>query len=208
MRWYACFGVVALAAFFDVAAVQAHSFKLAVVAPFSGPEAERGQRLLEGFLVATTEADSHPEETSDGHLGGLDSHVLRIDIGGGRASALAAVEGLLADSETQIIAGLIPPGLWPMLGRPLLESGRIYIDMTGRGASVRGLLRLPKVAPERLQRFARTYEDLYGRAPAEFAQRGYAAARLIDRAIRAVGGDMLDGASLRAAFEAAAGDPG
>ena len=55
----------------------AHSFNVALIIPAS-PE---GREIRDGFMLATTERDSHPDEESDGHLGGLDVYVTVIEAG-------------------------------------------------------------------------------------------------------------------------------
>lgn len=55
--------------------VQAHEFTVLIVSSFTGPEATIGKSVRDGFLVASAEQDGHPEETSNGHLGGLDVHL-------------------------------------------------------------------------------------------------------------------------------------
>ena len=63
--------------------LQAHSFDIAVVAPYPGSQAQVGASLWQGMRIATREADGHEDEASDGHLGGVDSNLLRIDSAGG-----------------------------------------------------------------------------------------------------------------------------
>ena len=57
----------------------AHRFYVALVIPFSNAVADQGRQYRQGFMLATTERDSHPDEESDGHLGGLDVYVSVID---------------------------------------------------------------------------------------------------------------------------------
>ena len=49
----------------------AHVFDIAVIAPYSGPQAHVGPNLWHGMRVATRESDGHAFETADGHLGGV-----------------------------------------------------------------------------------------------------------------------------------------
>lgn len=53
------------------------------------------------------------------------------------------------------------------------------------------------------QRFVADFQADYGRLPSSFAAQGYDAARLIDAAVRDVGGDVGNKAALRAAFRKA-----
>ena len=60
----------------------AHSFNVTLVIPLSGDAAVRGRQFRQGFMLATAERDSHPDQESDGHLGGLDVYVHVIDARG------------------------------------------------------------------------------------------------------------------------------
>ena len=56
--------------------LHAHYFDVAIVVPPGD-----GQAAMQAFLLASAERDGHPDETSDGHLGGLDSHVTIVENG-------------------------------------------------------------------------------------------------------------------------------
>ncbi len=53
-----------------------HSFNLVFIAPSSAQQAESIER---GLRLAAREQDAHAFEESDGHLGGLDVYLIRID---------------------------------------------------------------------------------------------------------------------------------
>ncbi len=89
----------------------AHSFNLGFVAPLSGPLAETGQQALDGFMLATTEQDAHLFEESDGHLGGLDSYVIKIDSSVDDKTTIDRIESLLRNKEPLFIAGVFSPGI-------------------------------------------------------------------------------------------------
>ncbi|MDH3475156.1 MAG: hypothetical protein OEM59_15865 [Rhodospirillales bacterium] len=181
--------------------VQAHSFKLGFVAPLSGPQAAVGEALRDGLMVATRERDSHPDEVSDGHLGGLDVYVLPVDgaLDGARdgAAVLAEANALMAGEGVEILAAALPGALTVAMREAAQARRTVFIDMNGA---------LPPVTADGgpgEAAFAATFEADTGRAPPPAAYRGYRTARLVDRAIRALGGDLSDRAALRAAIEAA-----
>lgn len=62
------------------AGVQAHAFTVLLVSSFSGVNAAIGPAVRDGFLLASAEQDAHLDETANGHLGGLDVHLLYFDI--------------------------------------------------------------------------------------------------------------------------------
>ena len=64
----------------------AHSFNVTMIIPAGAAEA-----ALRAFLVASSERDNHPDETSDGHLGGVDSHVQFVGFDGDGQASLANV---------------------------------------------------------------------------------------------------------------------
>lgn len=53
------------------APAMAHEFELLLLAPPDAPEAVLEQ-MRAAFLIASHERDNHPDETSEGHLGGMD----------------------------------------------------------------------------------------------------------------------------------------
>ena len=89
--------------------VQAHGFNVGFMAPLSGPSAHQGQQALNGFLLATRERDGHALEESDGHLGGLDSYVIRIDSGGGIDAVRVQLDELLRGEELVFLTGVSGP---------------------------------------------------------------------------------------------------
>ncbi|MDO8982322.1 hypothetical protein, partial [Cypionkella sp.] len=55
----------------------AHSFTAALIVVGDNREAGLAE-AVRGFLLAADERDGHANETSDGHLGGVDVHVLPL----------------------------------------------------------------------------------------------------------------------------------
>lgn len=191
---------LALCGVLSVESATAHSFKLGFIAPLSGPESRLGKEALDAFLFATGERDSHPGEKSDGHLGGLDSYVIRIDSAQGVAFVQGRIRVLSAD-RIPFITGVFTPeiangviaafsGTQPLLVDPL-DCGiyRASAGMPDRLSTVAGA------------RFSEVFKAKYGYDPGAYAARGYIAARLIAATVRAVGDKISDRSALKSAFE-------
>ena len=67
---------------------KAHSFNVGMVIALAEPSIADAAQVRNGFLLSTRERDSHPDEESDGHLGGAGRLSLH-----GRSGARIAVEG-------------------------------------------------------------------------------------------------------------------
>ncbi len=161
---------------------EAHSFRVGFVAPASGPRASIGASARDGFMLATRERDGHSDEESDGHLGGLDVYLLIIDSGEGRDSVLAKIRELVEGRQIEFLTGIVPPELAAGI-HSRTRGGRPYFVDTEvlSGSNVSTMDGAP---------FAAAFAAMYGRAPDRAAFRGYGAARRIDRAVRAVAGDL------------------
>ena len=110
--------------------VSAHSFKVALVASVSGPKAGPGKHARDGFMLATTERDSHPDQESDGHLGGLDVYVTLIDPLHSPATARAAIRTLIGKGGIDfVVAGDDPKVLEAI--HPLVTGSAIFLIGTG-----------------------------------------------------------------------------
>jgi hypothetical protein len=90
---------------------RAHSFNLGFVTTLTGPHASRGKQALDGFLLATGERDAHPGEESDGHLGGLDVYVFRIDSNLGAEAVRRRLRELLRGQRLMFVTGVYEPGV-------------------------------------------------------------------------------------------------
>lgn len=158
----------------------AHEFTVAIVVPLSGPDASIGQAALNGFRTATRERDGHANETSEGHLGGVDVQMEPIDSATGAAALIGAVKGLGA------VVVYAP-------------DARVADTLTA------GLPDAVVLGPDSVSAppkdFAQRYTAEHGIAPTTAAESGYGAAQRIDRAVRAAG-TAEDPAALRAAFSA------
>lgn len=179
----ACLALVCWTAFPVVAA--AHSFTAALLVVGENREVRLAE-AVRGFLLAADERDGHADETSDGHLGGVDVHVAPLP-----SSAVAMVDGLIGAPED-------PPDVLVVIETEP-QVGASENEFTG----VR-LVILPTALPPDWQAddasdgFVVRYRQAYGVAPSESAAMAYHAARRLDAAIR-----PLDGVAPRAAFETA-----
>lgn len=187
------------------AGAAAHSFRVALVAPFGGAKAAEGAALGAGFLVATRERDGHPAETSDGHLGGLDVHLLRVDGAAGTGAALAAASALLEGRDGDPVAFLAVsagPELMAALEQASARAGAVFLDLSAGPLPDPGPPEAPGDGSPAAAPFAEAFRAAHGKAPGAAALAGYRAARLIDGAVRAQAG-VEDRAALLAAVAAA-----
>jgi len=162
----------------------AHSFNVALIIP----DTPEGRDIRDGFMLATTERDSHPDEHSDGHLGGLDVYVTVIEVTGQKAGDIGQ---LVRQGQIEIVA---PFGSGEMLSEiiKILEGRGVVLLSPGTTPFSRP--DLPGVAA-----FLSAYEKAYGTSPSPEAAEGYNAARRIDQAVRPLEGvDDLE--ALRRSF--------
>ncbi len=162
------------------APVLAHEFTVAIVVPVSGPDEAIGQATLNGFRTATRERDGHANETSEGHLGGVDVQMEPIDSATGVAALITAARDLgaiVVYAPATELADALKAGL--------------------PDAVVLG----PDSVPALPEDFAQRFTAEYGIAPTTAAAAGYGAAQRIDLAVRAVGA-ANDSAALRRALSA------
>ena len=175
----------------------AHSFKVGFIAPFSGPSAAAGAAQRDGFLVATRERDSHADEVADGHLGGLDVYLLPVDSGAGVEAVLGEVAALIEREQLEIVTGDLSAHLKAAVLAAIAETPAVFVDMAGAPPA-------DETGGPGRPAFAATFEADTGTAPSAEAFKGYRAARVIDHAVRSLGGDFSDRAAVLAALRAAA----
>jgi hypothetical protein len=181
---------VAAAILLNMSVALAHSFNVALlVGPSDSAENDAGQ-IRDGFLLATRERDSHPDEESDGHLGGLDVYLFPVDE---RGDLLAGVRALLGQEAIDILAVVGPDALTDKI-RPLTAGMQTVLLAPGR-------MTFPGAATPAEQVFVETFTAAFGYPPSQSAARGYNAARRIDAAVRAQGG-VSDKAALDQALRA------
>ena len=183
-------------------AARAHSFNVGFVAPFSGARALDGKHALDGFLLATAEQDGHAAQTSDGHLGGLDSNVLTVDSGEGIAAVQKRLGELVQGKELLFVTGILASEWRAAVAAALARTRVIIVDPTesttlrsAAGASGRVTMMDGRAFPE-------VFRKAYGYQPGEYAIRGYIAARIIAAAVRAEGG-VANSDALRRAVDRA-----
>lgn len=149
----------------------------------------REMRLAEavrGFLLAADERDGHEGETSDGHLGGVDVHLLPLP-----AEAASLVTGLSG-------APVDPPDVVVVLDSVGSSGTDSEADPGTSVVITAGDLPAGWGQHTGAKGFVTRYRQAYGEIPTETAALGYHAARRLDAAIR-----PLDGVTPRAGLEAA-----
>ncbi len=176
---YIGLGLAALAA---ATPASAHSFRVGFIAPVSGPEAGIGASARDGFMLAARERDGHAGEESDGHPGGLDVYLLIIDADEGMESVRANNRELVEGRKIEFVTGIVPPGLAESIRSRIGGGLPFFVDT--KDISAANAATMDGVP------FAAAFAAKFGRAPDRAAIRGYGAARLIDRAVRAVAGDF------------------
>lgn len=153
----------------------AHSFTAALLVV--GEDREAGlAEAVRGFLLAADERDGHANETSDGHLGGVDVQVLPLP-----RDAAGLVEGLngTPDDPADVVIVLGPE---PAAGE------------AARGHQSSSTVLMQAVLPEGWDNaggadsFVARYRLAYGTAPGVMAATAYHAARRLDVAIRPLDG--------------------
>ncbi len=172
----------------------AHSFNVALIIPMSGAAEEQGGQVLEGFMLATAERDGHPDQESDGHLGGLDVYVTVID---GSGNIDGAVRYAARPGGADIVVSFVPKITLSVIGT--------LIDGTGAILLPPGDSPFPDPVAAGVAAFVSAYENEHGNKPSAHSARGYNAARRIDAAIRGQGG-VDDPAALLRHFEDSARD--
>ena len=170
--------------------VWAHSFDVGFLAPLSGADARQGQQALDGFLLATRERDGHPLEESDGHLGGRDSYVIRIDSSRGVEAIRGQLEQLLGGPEIVFLTGVSVSETLAAVGVTPDQNQGIVVDPTDSA-----VYRAVAIAPETLMTmdgvpFVAAFREAYGYEPDINAIAGYVGARLIAAGVSAVEGNF------------------
>lgn len=161
----------------------AHSFSVGILATGDGAET-RLASAVRGVLIASAERDGHPDETSDGHIGGLDVHVVPLP-----EAVAAGIEGLRGTRPPVLDFLLLLDGKSPERPQP----------GTLPGLTPETIILHPGELPEtwqdpgRAQSFAARFRAAHGRDPDRAVAEGYNAARRIDLAVR-----PLDGVTDRA----------
>ncbi|OYX27063.1 MAG: hypothetical protein B7Z10_01360 [Rhodobacterales bacterium 32-66-7] len=149
----------------------AHSFTAAVLVVGDNVEQDLAE-AVRGFLLAADERDGHPNETSDGHLGGVDVHVLPLP-----ADATGQVEKLTGSPDE-------PPDVVIVLGPQPAADKAARKSSPASAVLVQPLLAEGWSDDDRMEGFIARYRLAYGKEPGLLAASAYHAARRLDVAIR------------------------
>ena len=160
----------------------AHSFTAALIVAGDNREASLAE-AVRGFLLVCRQQET-ADETSDGHLGGVDVNVLPLP-----RDAAGLVEGLIGKpTETgDVVVVLGPEPAASEAAREYQSTSTVLLQV---------VLTERWVSDEGTDSFVTRYRRAYGTAPSVMAATGYHAARRLDVAIR-----PLDGVIPRAALE-------
>ncbi|MFT5506804.1 MAG: hypothetical protein ACI8XC_004532 [Gammaproteobacteria bacterium] len=171
-------GLIILLSSFFFSPVRAHSFNVIVITPM-GEIIPRS--MLNGFLLATREQDGHEDETSDGHLGGLDSHVLEIDSSAGNKDSINQLKNLISTSSPLFAVGL---DLSESVHKMLQEYEVVVVDPVRNGlwGSVVNYEEQIMIFDGTL--FSAAFMRDYRHLPDETAHQAYISARVIASIIR------------------------
>ncbi len=150
----------------------AHRFNTTIVLADSDKDSPLGKDFSAGFMLATTEQDGHPDEESDGHLGGLDVYVTVID----QKQGASELEQIVASGEAGIVVVYGSETTFPTIAKTV-EGNNASLMLPGK--SPFSDPKLPGVSA-----FIENYTKAYGKKPTAVAADGYNAARRVDVAIR------------------------
>ena len=191
--WIYALGLLPLQALFSQSA-QAHEFVVAIRAI----ETERDLILTDavrGFLLATTERDAHPDETSNGHLGGLDVYIIP------QTANVGARFPSLKDAPSDL------PDIILVIGATDPDDAALILARKESAAMISGSLHSTnlwsRTATTDSTSFAARYMSTYQQPASKWAADGYNAARRIDDAVRLLG-QVDDRAALERALAASA----
>jgi hypothetical protein len=155
----------------------AHSFDTIFIVPVSGPQAAAGKQAQDGFMFAARERDGHPDETADGHIGGLDVFLRIVDAAAATGEAAAKV-GEFARRATDDAPWIVGPAEILAAVRSRIGNAE-WLSMDISAAT-------PADIPTMDGRpFGGAFEAAFGYAPTQAVLAGYGAARQIDKIVRA-----------------------
>jgi hypothetical protein len=170
----------------------AHGFRVALIVPGANAGSVQGGEFQKGFMLAATERDGHPDQESDGHLGGLDVYVEVIY---GQGDIAAGFRRIAMRGEVSITVAF---GSDATIARVRKFLGGKAVALLAPGQSPFARSETPPVVA-----FIAAYKMFHRRGPNAQAAQGYNAARRIEQAVRAQGG-VSDRPLLRASFRATA----
>ena len=154
----------------------AHEFNTVLVVP-SGPDAQALRKATEtAFLIAARERDGHSNETSEGHLGGLDVQLTVLETANASDPAIAGAHFIAAPlmgiEDVSRLSAAAPQAV--ILSR---------VDLANPAAAAM----LGADQARGLDRYEVRYQRETGGPPGEAAILAYLMARWIDRVIRPLG---------------------
>ncbi len=135
---------------------------------------------LRGFLLATAEQDGHADETSNGHLGGLDVYILPQSDG----FATRFPDLKTAPGERPDITVVIGPS--DAVAAEIEKTGAESVVISPGTLSSANSWRADET--QKPGSFAARYASAYSQPASRWAAEGYNAARRLDAAIRPLGG--------------------
>ena len=149
----------------------AHEFELLLVAPDSATEATLEQMRM-AFLIASHERDAHPDETSEGHLGGMDVQLTLARMNDAEPPAdLAFVVAPTTEPGNSVIAALAT------------SSAAVVVHSGHLEAMQQGLDQGDATTPP----FSDRFQAETGHPPGTEAFAAYLSARLVDLVVRPLG---------------------
>ncbi len=184
-----------MSAGYDAGGASAHSFNVAlIVTPHSASDASAPARQFkDGFMLATTQRDAHPDNEADGHLGGLDVYVTVLDK---RGLTPADIARQLRQNQIDIVVMYGADAARAPLGKTLKGSTMLLLRQGQTPFTANSTA--PAVI-KAVKAFTAAYKTYSGRVATPAAAQGYNAARRIDVAVRAQDA-VSDRAALRASF--------
>ncbi len=157
--------------------VFAHSFGVVLISPQSGELSQSGLDFRNGFMLATTQRDAHPNEESDGHLGGVDVYVSIVEAGEDAANRVINVIGE-TEIDIVLVYGMNKGGSEL---QDILVEQNVVLLMPGEPPQ-------GNLASVRLAEFRTDFEAMFGYFANETAILGYNEAQRIEQAVRRLGG--------------------
>ena len=169
--------LLSLALIFCLNSAWAHSFNILYIAPFSDPA---GQSALRGFLLATGEEDAHEAEESDGHLGGLDSYIFKLDHMPGEAPGTEQLGIMVQENEFLFAAGIISDTRKKMLE----DNGIVVVNPVSSNFWAASIAHPAQIKLINGGGFSSAFEAVSGYPPDLQAIQGYLTARIIAAVVR------------------------
>jgi len=169
--------LLSLALIFCLNSAWAHSFNILYIAPFSDPA---GQSALRGFLLATREEDAHEAEESDGHLGGLDSYIFKLDHMAGEAPGPEQLAAIVQESEILFVTGVMSDATKNMFE----DNGIVVVDPVSSKFWTASIAQPDQIKLMDGDGFSNAFEAVSGYPPDLQAIHGYLTARIIAAVVR------------------------